>query len=422
MAKMFCYSTKNLYGLLSVECRWMACQNMATASKFSFKKKEPKYPMGNFGLDRKERRTLRKRLLEGKEGTVKKHVFKKLYPWQSKKELALHLKSSEVYNDGKCFNSLPLCNVSLISTALPLPMGNCIFHISNGMGMHITGMCSQGYMIPDFRCKKDKGCRIRWYLDNTESEFFFFTSLYYFKCWLTFSPHRWSSGLILLSTNPNVTEKVKKCFRSSQALQQPHMTYWAVTCGMPKPVTVAKKVPFGLEYVPNTGHVPVIKKAYTKADIKRGKMKLAIVEHVTKVFSKESDMSLVEVNVHVTKNHFLRVWLAYSYSPVLGDHFYGGRVKAVAGKKVLVDVQNLTSYVPQTLPNDTFSRLNLLDKAVEMIPCHLHLTKLRLSRFKKDNSDLVITAPPPDHFMWTCRQLGLMTASEGERDIVEENS
>lgn len=77
----------------------------------------------------------------------------------------------------------------------------------------------------------------------------------------------------------------------------------------------------------------------------------------------------------------------------------------------------------QTLPDDTFSKLNLPDKAVEMIPCHLHLSKLRLFRFAKDNSDLVITAPPPDHFMWTCRQLGLMaTDEETEQDVVEESS
>lgn len=63
-AKMFCYSTKNLYGRFSVECRWIASQHMATASKSSFKKTEPRYPTGNFGLDKKERRTLRKRLLE----------------------------------------------------------------------------------------------------------------------------------------------------------------------------------------------------------------------------------------------------------------------------------------------------------------------------------------------------------------------
>lgn len=50
-------------------------------------------------------------LLQGKNDTVKKHVFKKLYPWQSKKDLALHLKNSEVYNDGKYFSSPSLCNV-----------------------------------------------------------------------------------------------------------------------------------------------------------------------------------------------------------------------------------------------------------------------------------------------------------------------
>lgn len=64
IAKMFCCCTKNLYARLSVEGRWIASQHMATASKPSFKKKQPKYPTGDFGLDKNERRTLRKRLLE----------------------------------------------------------------------------------------------------------------------------------------------------------------------------------------------------------------------------------------------------------------------------------------------------------------------------------------------------------------------
>lgn len=397
---MFCYSTKNLYGRFSVECRWIASQHMATASKSSFKKTEPRYPTGNFGLDKKERRTLRKRLLEGKNDTVKKHVFKKLYPWQSKKDLALHLKNSEVYNDG-----------GLIALCKPygIPQVGHYEAPKEESRTIVQTLASGG--VPDNVPSINRTIPILKELYNVD------------HLEVVKSTERWSSGLILLSTDPNVTEKVKKCFRSSQALQQPPLTYWAVTCGMPRPVAVAKRVPFGLEHVPNTGHMPVIKKEHAKSDIKSGKIKLAVVEHVTKVFSKESDMSLVEVNVHITKNHFLRVWLAYSYSPILGDHLYGGRVKTVAGKKVLVGEQNLTSYVPQTLPDDTFLRLNLPDKAVEMIPCHLHLSKIKLSRFEKNKSDLVITAPPPDHFMWTCRQLGLMAADEeGEQDIAEESS
>ncbi|XP_042872349.1 mitochondrial mRNA pseudouridine synthase RPUSD3-like [Penaeus japonicus] len=397
---MFCCCTKNLYARLSIEGRWIASQHMATASKPSFKKKQPKYPTGDFGLDKNERRTLRKRLLEDKEDTMKMHVFRKLYPWQSKRDLAVHLKGSEVYNDD---GLIALCKPYGISQVSDHP------RTKEGSLTIVQTLASGG--VPD-------------HVPSIESTIPILKDLYNVDhLEVIKSTERWSSGLILLSTDPGVTEKVRKCFRSSQTLQKPHMTYWAVTCGMPKPVTVARRVPIGLEYVPNTGQVPVIKKEYTKSDIKKGKTKLAVVEHVTRVFNRALDMSLVEVNVHLTKNHFLRVWLAYSYSPILGDHLYGGRVKTMKGKKLLVNVQNLTSYAPQPLPDDTFSKLNLPDKAVEMIPCHLHLSKLRLFRFAKDNSDLVITAPPPDHFMWTCRQLGLMaTDEETEQDVVEESS
>lgn len=73
----------------------------------------------------------------------------------------------------------------------------------------------------------------------------------------------------------------------------------------------------------------------------------------------------------------------------------------------------------QVIPQPLFSKLELQPTAVEMIPCHLHLAKVRLAGFQKDKSDLNITAPPPSHFMWTCRQLGLMS-SEDDDDAATE--
>ena len=54
----------------------------------------------------------------------------------------------------------------------------------------------------------------------------------------------------------------------------------------------------------------------------------------------------LQIKIQVLKWHFLRVWLAYSYSPVLGDHIYSGRVKTLMGRKIQVSPQNV-SYEPQ---------------------------------------------------------------------------
>ena len=46
-----------------------------------------------------------------------------------------------------------------------------------------------------------------------------------------------------------------------------------------------------------------------------------------------------------------------------------------------------------------------------MLPCHLHLFKFTLNSFygKNPSKDLILTAPIPQYFKWTCDQLGLDT-------------
>ncbi|KAG7170817.1 Mitochondrial RNA pseudouridine synthase Rpusd4-like 2, partial [Homarus americanus] len=214
--------------------------------------------------------------------------------------------------------------------------------------------------------------------------------------------------------------KSTESLRRSKAFQQPPQTFWAVTVGVPRPVTVATKTAISLEYISGIGKVPVIQKKYSQASVSRGEAKTSVVEHRALLYNKDTDASLVEVNIQTLKWHFLRVWLSHSYSPVLGDAMYSSRVKTISGKKLQVSPHNLTSYEPQFIPAALFSKLELPTKAVEMIPCHLHLAKIKLARFNKDNSDLIISAPPPSYFMWTCRQLGLMSGDDGVTEADSE--
>jgi 23S rRNA-/tRNA-specific pseudouridylate synthase len=46
--------------------------------------------------------------------------------------------------------------------------------------------------------------------------------------------------------------------------------------------------------------------------------------------------SLVEIDTSSIKNHFLRVYFAHLYSPVLGDHIFGNRVQEIKGKRLAI--------------------------------------------------------------------------------------
>lgn len=350
------------------------------------KRRQPKhqYP-SNFGLGSKEKKALKKKLLLNEKETANDHAFKELYPWKTKLELAQHLRNTEVYNND---GLIALCKPYGIAQVPVNPDGD-------GSSRTVIQTLNSGGIPDNVPTIRDTLPLLK--------ELYGVPHLEVIK-----STERWSSGLILLCTNKELTEKVQKCFRRSASFEQPALTYWAVTVGLPKPATIATKVGSTLEYVSNAGKVPVILKNYSNASVKKGVVRLSLVEHNALIFNKETGASLVEVNVQGVHWHFLRVWLSYSYSPILGDALYSARVKTVAGRRLKISPHNLTSYEPQVIPEPLFSKLELQPTAVEMIPCHLHLAKVRLSGFQKDKSDLIISAPPPSHFVWTCRQLGLM--------------
>lgn len=58
---------------------------------------------------------------------------------------------------------------------------------------------------------------------------------------------------------------------------------------------------------------------------------------------------------------------------------------------------------------------------MELIPCHLHLSQVKLRQFGKGKSDVIISTPPPEFFMWTCRQLGIMAENDDVDELKELN-
>ncbi|KAK7072326.1 hypothetical protein SK128_011576 [Halocaridina rubra] len=333
----------------------------------------------------KERKIFRKKLLEASESMKSVHPFKNIYPWKTRKELAIQMKNSEVYNKG---GLIALCKPYGIAQFTAEGRGHdgekTIVQLLNSGGVpaETPVLASILPLLKDM-----------YEVDHLE---------------IVKTCERWNSGLVLLSTKPSLKDKIQKCFRRSKAFKKPALTFNVITNGIPITSSGSTKVAITLENVPNIGKVPMIKKSCSTREIEHGASKVVIVKHSTVAENEDLQVALVEVNIQTLKWHCLRVWLAHNYCPVLGDSLYGGRVTSIAGKRVQINPHNLKAYQPQDISSDVLSRLHLPETSLELIPSFIHLSKITLSHFNRDKSDLVITAPPPEYFNWTCEQLGLI--------------
>jgi len=116
--------------------------------------------------------------------------------------------------------------------------------------------------------------------------------------------------------------------------------------------------------------------------------------------------SLLEVDTHSNKNHFLRFYLAHHLSPVLGDDLYGNRVQDVYGIKLPlgpIHADSLSSF--QKIPQKVLDLLKVPE--CSLVPNCLHHKQLTLARFGGGKESLIIKAEPPPYFQYIISQLNL---------------
>lgn len=123
-------------------------------------------------------------------------------------------------------------------------------------------------------------------------------------------------------------------------------------------------------------------------------------------YNKNGTASLVKISTSSTTWHFLRVYMASLMSPVLGDNVHGARISFKGAQPKKISPFSHTAQLPQEIPPSLLSELGLRKGLQVLIPVHLHLSKLIIPGFR-NKTDLVIEAPVPSTFLWTCQRLGL---------------
>ncbi|XP_069695780.1 mitochondrial mRNA pseudouridine synthase Rpusd3-like [Periplaneta americana] len=233
-------------------------------------------------------------------------------------------------------------------------------------------------------------------------------------------PERYTSGVTVLSPCDKVIDKVRKCMKKASGRHQLFAHYWAVVIGNPQPNSAVLKMGITLKKNPNNNKdkQPVVLKEWSKNSVKCQEVKVFRVEHHT--LCQQHLASLVEIRPSGTKWHFLRVYLAHMQSPILGDNLYGSRVQTIMGVPVTINPCSDAAKSPKKLPDNLKASLSLQPGQEVIIPTHLHLRRLILPHYL-GHGDLILEAPVPSSFQWTCECLGLYQSGLGEERTFIEN-
>lgn len=157
---------------------------------------------------------------------------------------------------------------------------------------------------------------------------------------------------------------------------------------------------------------PVIMKEYSKKKVAENLVQEYKVNYKT-LSHGDGPCSLVEIDVSSVKNHFLRVYFAHLFSPILGDHIFGNRVQEIKGKRLTispVQADFLSNF--QKIPADILARLKVVESG--SVPNCLHLSQITLANFASRNSNLVLKAEPPPGFQFICETFGLNLPNSNE--------
>ncbi|XP_020836644.1 mitochondrial mRNA pseudouridine synthase RPUSD3 isoform X1 [Phascolarctos cinereus] len=219
------------------------------------------------------------------------------------------------------------------------------------------------------------------------------------------APGRESSGLVLLSSCPQITKTFQNFFIHSRRAQKPTVTYWAVTVGIPATSKGKIQVALKLDQVRGIDLVVPVK-APSRQTLKEG-----VKETLTHFFVQDSTSgcALVKLQPLTAFPSQLLVHMMLQLCPVLGDHVYSARVGSVLGENFLLPVETT---VPQTqvLSELLLYRLQITAKETALLPLHLHLHQILLP--ETSVAPRVLIAPLPPFFSQTLWNLGLQMSEQ----------
>ncbi|XP_039290877.1 mitochondrial mRNA pseudouridine synthase RPUSD3 [Nilaparvata lugens] len=364
------------------------------------------------------------------ENTLDNHVYDRVIPWKSNRELADYLCENIVYD-----------SEGLI--VLNKPYG--VSFSKDGLNWQNIAERSKGFK-PVIKHRVPKVANPDDVLETNRG--FIRDDVINLKAALPFIedkinggqplrvvrvPEKYTSGVSLLARHEKLELKIKKCLARSKALREPVDSYLAIVTGEPiikrlENFTIGVK----LEFSENKKQKkPALTKTYSKNELQRSLVKATTVHSNLLSMGVDEDSgdalaSLVQLETGIKRWHFVRLFLAtHLLAPALGDHLFGARVKKVMGEMLLVDQWSQAAATgKQKLDRRLLDRLDLTEGSEMYIPTMIHHSSVILEGFqgKKTDSQFTLQAKPPQHFLWTAERLALEVPRCDPDEQVQEAS
>ncbi|KAK4011256.1 hypothetical protein OUZ56_020369 [Daphnia magna] len=332
----------------------------------------PKSNRFDYLLIKNNRRKARKNNLSEEVNRMKSkpvHPIRDIYPWKNKQQFVDHLAENVIYNkDGLIAINKPY-GVPLLKDGLIKGPNEMMFSIEEAL-TPLASLLNVEKLLPAKMVEK------------------------------------FASGVSLFASQEKMVDKIRQSYITNKAKKIHTFKYLAVTIGEPKPSSSRGTVGMGFfEHQGIEGKLLAIMKDYSNRKVADGLVREFRVNYKT-LSRGDEPCSLVEIDVSSAKKHFLRVYLAHLFSPILGDHIFGNRVQEIMGKRLAISplqADNLSIF--QKIPAGILTRLKVTESCI--VPNCLHLSQMTLAKFASQDSDLVLKADPPPCFQYICQTFGL---------------
>lgn len=327
----------------------------------------------------------------------KAHPFNVLYPWKTLTEFVDVLEQRIVYNDNKLI-------------AIDKPWG-VAYHKANKT-LHKPYAFESLSLIPG----EPKFC-----LNNALpmlEERLGVEKLQFVKL-----IDRYSSGIILLSSDDATTEAAHKSLRTNKSEGRMFYNFVCIAQGFPaiQGDELSEKVRIKLRDIDELADYkePIITPpVYKKQDIDNGYLARVCIR--INSLNRLNSASYLRISTNQLRWNFVRCYVADKAAFIVGDLRFSSNVKRILGEQVLETTNSFYK-------NNRIEPLNkemlyaLKVRSNRKIPVMLHLESISLRKFF--GQDLVISCKLPDHFEFALKQLKLVNPNkpDNESDKVQSN-
>ena len=224
---------------------------------------------------------------------------------------------------------------------------------------------------------------------------------------------RFSSGITILGTSETTQTLFKKSMDRGLTGRALATSYLAIVKGQPNVRTV-ESVDRKMTDCPEVNKPlfgsmhkePVLSRKLLKHNVNRNNVKRVHVA-INSLARSAQGAGVVELSPSSTGKHFIPVYLADIGHPLLGDQMYDYRARTMLGQKVKLSTAHTNAKRMQVLPTHLLELLGMSKGEEWMLPKLLHQHRIFLPDWLGRDKSLTVYAPPPPHWLKTCKVLGI---------------